>query len=80
MSSASSPSEFLLLSRGQWDPAKSKEEVQAAIDDFYVWYERLVAQGTFKRGHRLATGTKLVRRTGVTDGPFAEAKEIISSY
>lgn len=80
MTSSSSQSEFLLLSRGQWDPAKSKEEVQAAIDGFYAWYERLVAEGTFKSGHRLATGTKLVSRAGVTDGPFAEAKEVIGGY
>ena len=80
MSSSSSSSEYLLLSRGQWDPAKSKEEIQVAIDSFYVWYERLVAEGTFKRGHRLATGTKFVTRTGVTDGPFAEAKEIVGGY
>lgn len=80
MSSTPSPSEYLLLSRGQWDPAKSKEEIQAAIDNFYVWYEHRVAEGTFRRGHRLATGTKLVTRTGVVDGPFAEAKEVIGGY
>lgn len=80
MSSSASPNEYLLLSRGQWDPAKSKEEIQAAIDDFYAWYERLVAEGTFRRGHRLATGTKLVSRAGVIDGPFAEAKEVIGGY
>lgn len=72
--------EYLLLSRGQWDPDKSKEEIQAAIDRFYTWYERLVAQGTFKRGHRLATGSMLVSRQGLTDGPFTEAKEIIGGY
>ncbi len=72
--------EYLLLSRGQWDPKKSKEEIQSAIDRFYLWYERLVEQGTFKRGHRLATGTMLVSRHGVTDGPFTESKEIIGGY
>lgn len=73
-------SDYLLLSRGQWDPGKSKEEIQAAIDSFYVWYEQLVAQGRFRRGHRLGIGAKLVERTGVTDGPFTEAKEIIGGY
>lgn len=80
MSSSSSSNEYLLLSRGQWDPEKSQDEIQSAIDSFYGWYGQLVAEGTFKRGHRLATGTKLVTRTGVTDGPFAEAKEIIGGY
>jgi hypothetical protein len=72
--------DYLLLSRGQWDPRKSKEEIQAAIDDFYVWYDRLVAEGRLKPGHRLATGSKLVTRTGITDGPFTEAKEVIGGY
>ena len=80
MSSPSSSSEYLLLSRGHWDPAKSKEELQSVIDSFYVWYERLVANGTFKRGHRLGVSAKRVTRTGITDGPFAESKEIIGGY
>lgn len=73
-------SEYLLLSRGKWDRDKSKEEIQAAIDGFYVWYEQLVADGRFKPGQRLATGGKVVSRSGVTDGPFAEAKEVIGGY
>ena len=80
MPESSRRDEYLLLSRGQWDPGKSSEEIQSAIDRFYIWYERLVAQGTFKRGHRLATGTMLVSRQGVTDGPFTEAKELIAGY
>ena len=80
MSKNPTPSEYLLLSRGQWDRDKSPQEIQAAIDAFYVWYEQLVAQGRFKPGQRLATGGKLVSRSGVTDGPFTEAKEIIGGY
>ncbi|MFT3957056.1 MAG: YciI family protein [Piscinibacter sp.] len=80
MPESTPPGDYLLLSRGQWDPRKSKEEIQAAIDSFYDWYERLVAEGRFKRGHRLTTGTKLVSRSGITDGPFTEAKEIIGGY
>lgn len=80
MSEPSTSNEYLLLSRGQWDPRKSKEEIQAAIDSFYAWYEQLVAQGKFKPGQRLAMQGKLVTRTGVVDGPFTEAKEIIGGY
>jgi hypothetical protein len=72
--------DYLLLSRGQWDRTKSQEEIQAAIDSFYAWYEQLVAQGRFKPGQRLATGGALVSRSGITDGPFTEAKEIIGGY
>jgi hypothetical protein len=80
MPKSSPPNEYLLLSRGQWDPQKSKAEIQSAIDSFYAWHEQLVAEGKFKPGHRLATGTKHVTQKGITDGPFAESKEIIGGY
>ena len=72
--------EYLVLSRGQWDAAASKQEVQAAIDAFYIWYERSLAAGLMKPGHRLAKEGKVVSRRSVTDGPFAEAKEVVGGY
>ena len=80
MPEETSQSEFLVISRGQWDRDKSPEEIQKAIDAFYVWYDRLVREGKIKAGHRLATQAKLVSRSGVTDGPFAETKEVIGGY
>lgn len=80
MTQAEKRSEYLLLSLGKWDRDKSPEQIQDAIDRFYDWYERMVAEGTFKRGHRLATDAKLVTKRGVTDGPFAESKEVIGGY
>ena len=73
-------SEFLVISRGQWDRDKSPEEIQQAIDAFYVWHERLVLEGRMKSGQRLAAQAKRVSRAGVIDGPFAEAKEVIGGY
>ncbi|MCD6079721.1 MAG: hypothetical protein K0R89_3665 [Ramlibacter sp.] len=72
--------DYLLLSRGQWDAARSAEEIQAAIDAFYAWHERLVAEGRFKSGQRLAKPAKLVTRAGIIDGPFTEAKEVVGGY
>ena len=80
MATTSSLNEYLLLSRGQWDADKSPQQIQAAIDAFYAWHARLVAAGQFKPGQRLAKGAKLVTRSGVTDGPFTESKEIIGGY
>ena len=45
MSTSKQASEFLVISRGQWDEDKAPEEIQAAIDAFYVWIERLVRHG-----------------------------------
>jgi hypothetical protein len=72
--------EYLVLSRGQWDATASPADIETAITDFYAWYEGHVAAGTMKRGHRLAVQGKVASAAGVTDGPFAEAKEIIGGY
>ena len=74
------PSEFLVISRGQWDRDKSPEQVQAAIDAFYAWHDQLVREGKLKPGQRLARERRLVSRSGITDGPFTEAKEVIGGY
>jgi hypothetical protein len=72
--------EYLVLSRGQWDADLPPERIQAAIDAFYLWYERLLAAGTIGAGQRLAREGKLVSRERTIDGPFAEAKEVIGGY
>ena len=73
-------SEYLVISRGQWDKDISLEEIQKAIDQFYVWLTRLVEEGKMKTGQRLASEGKTVSRKVVTDGPFGEAKEVIGGY
>jgi hypothetical protein len=72
--------EYLVISRGKWDADASPQNVQRAIDDFYVWMERQVAQGSMKRGSRLQPEARLVSRTSITDGPFAETKELIGGF
>lgn len=80
MAKQQTPSEFLVISRGQWDRDKSLEEIQQAIDAFYSWKDKLVAEGRMKAGQRLATDAKLVSKAGIIDGPFAETKEVIGGY
>jgi hypothetical protein len=76
-----SPSEYLVISRGQWDKDVSREEIQNAIDRFYVWLARLVDEGKMKTGQRLtSTGKTVSRKNVVTDGPFGETKEVIGGY
>jgi hypothetical protein len=80
MTPSPSASHYLVLSRGQWDRDKSPEEIQATIDAFYAWHERLCTEGRMTAGQRLAQERRNVSRQGVTDGPFAEAKEVIGGY
>lgn len=74
------PREYLVLSRGKWDADASAEEIQHAIDAFYAWRDRLVEAGRMKIGQRLCTEGKVVNKQGVTDGPFAETREVIGGY
>lgn len=80
MTDESALREYLVLSRGQWDKSLSKQEIQKAIDQFYGWYDRNVAAGRMKTGHRLTTEGKVVSRRTITDGPFAETKELVGGY
>lgn len=72
--------DYLLLSRGQWDEGADPSDVQSAVDRFYAWYEQGLAQGRFKPGSRLQRSGRLVSRVSVTDGPFAETKELVGGY
>jgi hypothetical protein len=74
------PSEYLVISRGQWDSGLPPERIQRAIDDFYAWHDRLIAEGRMRTGQRLAREGKIVSRDKVMDGPFSEAKEFIGGY
>lgn len=75
------PCEYLVLSRGQWDRDADPADIQVAIDDFYSWLERLIAEGRMKTGQRLDTPGATVSRKGTaTDGPFGESKEVVGGY
>jgi hypothetical protein len=80
MTENTSASEYLVISRGHWDQDKSPAEIQQAIDDFYTWHDSLADEKKMKAGQRLAIQAKTVSRHGITDGPFAEAKEVIGGY
>jgi len=80
MDQSSSHKQYLVISRGQWDEAASKQDVQSAIDRFYFWYEKNLELGRMKPGSRLKSGGRVVSRMAITDGPFAEAKELVGGY
>ena len=43
-------------------------------------HDQLVVEGKMKAGRRLAREGKTVSKDKITDGPFAEAKEVIGGY
>src|SRR5688572_21586779 len=76
----SEPSEYLVLSRGQWDKDASKEDIEAAIAKFYDWLQRNIDAGKMKTGSRLSRECAVVSKAGIKDGAFGESKEVVGGY
>ena len=73
--------EYLVICRGQWDKTLSQDEIQSAIEKFYIWYDRLINEGKMKPGQRLTSeGKTVARKNEITDGAFGESKEVIGGY
>jgi hypothetical protein len=75
-------SEFVFLYRGGERPAGSPEQMQRLMQKWMGWMKELTDKGHLKDpGHPLERTGKIVKgsRT-VTDGPFAEAKDIVGGY
>jgi len=63
----------------------SPEEIQAIIADYVAWRDDIAAKGRLLGGEKLTDegGRHLVMNGGeirVTDGPYAEAKELLGGY
>lgn len=79
--SATPKSDYLVISRGQWDKSATTEEIQKAIDEFYLWLNRSIEAGRMKMGSRLGIeGATVSKNAIVSDGPYGEAKEAIGGY
>ena len=76
---------LVLRDNGQFPTDLSPQEIQAIIGRYMQWGNRLRDKGLLGPSDKLRDGTgRVVRRTGdsvsITDGPFAEAKEIVGGY
>jgi len=63
--------------------ALSREERMQALARWNAWCDDLVAQGKLRSGHTLEPTGRVVSgppAKGTTDGPFAEAKEVVGGY
>jgi len=75
--------DFMLIFRGGETPGDSPEQMQQHMQKWKAWFEGLSRSGAFKgQGAPLEEGGKLVRgsRKAVSDGPFAEAKDLVGGY
>lgn len=74
--------EFVYLYRsGQ--TSRSPEQAQQVMQKWMAWFKELAEKGHLKdRGQPLERAGKLVKGTkkSVTDGPFAEAKDVVGGY
>ena len=81
MSEPPPSAEYLVISRGEWDPSLSRDQIENVIDQFYRWLERLVDEGKMRRGQRLTyEGKTISQKNVITDGPFGESKEVIGGF
>ena len=74
--------EFLYLYRGGERPS-SLEQIQQTMQKWMAWFKDLADNGhVIDRGQPLEGVGKLVRgrNKAVTDGPFAEAKDLIGGF
>jgi hypothetical protein len=80
-------SEFVYLFRSTDAASRaamgSPEQMQKSMQKWMAWMNQLADKGHIKdRGHPLERTGKLVRGTQktITDGPYAEAKDIVGGY
>lgn len=61
----------------------SKSEAEAHYQDIIAWYEKRGAEGSLADGGaelQDASTARTVRASGVTDGPYIEAKEVVGGF
>ena len=69
---------FLRSAPGKQEPP-SPAQMQEMYAAFNAWKEKFEAN-IVDMGGKLRPGGKILTASGVTDGPFAEAKEVVGGY
>jgi hypothetical protein len=75
-------SQFVYLYRGG-EAGRSPERIEQMMQKWMAWFKQLTDEGHIKdRGEPLERTGKLVKgkQRAVTDGPFAESKDIVGGY
>jgi len=74
--------DFVYLFRGGMSPNASPEQMQQSMQKWRTWIDELGKKGHFKAGDPLESTGKVLsgKQKVVTDGPYAEAKDLIGGY
>ena len=79
-----SSSPFMFLITGyDWDKGMPLADARKALDSMMAWVDGLLKQGVATTSSPLARMGKIVagkNGASITDGPFAEAKEVVGGY
>ena len=76
--------EFMFVFRGgnATDENRSPEQMQQDMMKWKAWIDRIAANGKYIAGQPLVPQGKVIagKQKKVTDGPFAEGKEVVGGY
>ena len=75
--------DVLFVYRGGERPTGSPEQMQQTMQKWVSWMQKLAEKGALKeRGAPLEATGKTLRGRGktITDGPYAEAKDVVNGY
>jgi len=73
---------YMMIFRGG-DVPSSPEQIQQQMQKWYTWFQGLTRDGVYHdQGAPLEKDGKVVRgrRRAVSDGPYAEAKDLVGGY
>ena len=72
---------FMLIFQNGAHAERSPEEIQATMGKWMAWIGKLSEAGKYVAGEPLLPGGKVLTAVDtVTDGPYAEGKEVIGGY
>jgi hypothetical protein len=73
---------FIFLGADDQQTGRSPEQAQAQMQKWFTWINELKAKDLYLEGKPLIPAGKTVKgkKPVVTDGPFAETKELVGGY
>lgn len=74
---------FMMIFRGSDTRGDSPEQMQQYMKKWLDWFDGLTRSGAYKgQGAPLEPGGRVIRgtRKSVSDGPYAEAKDLVGGY